>query len=149
MATVQTRVWKAFSPRKLSFEQAERARSLPWEHGSLRRLAKEFGVTPSVIWNIRHGYSYKRPLPQKTYIARVTDGRERYNLGSFRTPEAAQNAIDSFERVNKWPRGSIEKAKGRFRARLSLGAYDTRWAAERAVDRALEVLAMTNPKSIS
>jgi hypothetical protein len=139
MATVQTRVWKA-NPRRLTLEQVERVRALPWERGSLSRLAKEFGVNKTAIWNVRHGLSYKRPWLRKTYIARVTDGQERYSLGSFRTPEAAQNAIDNFKRTNKWPRGAVYRERGRFRARLSLGVYDTRWAAERRCNEALKIL---------
>jgi hypothetical protein len=133
------RVWKK-NFRRLTPEQVDRVRALPWEAGSITRLAKEFGVSPTAIWNIRHGRTYKRPWLAKTYAARVTDHRERYNLGTFRTPEEAQHAIDRFKRTNKWPRGSVEKAKGRFRARLSLGIYDTRHAAEWACSKALEVL---------
>jgi hypothetical protein len=98
-----------------------------------------------VIWNIRHGFAYKRPDLRQTYIARVSDNRERINLGSFLTPEAAQAAIDNYQRSNKWPRGSIEKAKGRYRARLSLGTYDTRWAAEQSCEQALEILGRRSP----
>ena len=113
---------------------------MPWLRGSGVALAREFGVSPTLIHNIRHGLAYKRRLPQRTYWARVTDGRERYSLGPFLTPEAAQDAIDKFPRTNKWPRGSVTREKGRFRARLSLGIYDTRWAADRANDRAIAKL---------
>ena len=115
-------------------------RALPWTHGSGRALAKELGVSPTLIHNIRQGLAYKRDLPEKTYWARVTDGRERYSLGPFLTPEAAQDAIDKFARTNKWPRGSVEREGKRFRARLSLGIYDTRWATERALKRAIAIL---------
>lgn len=138
-ATVQTRTWRQL--RRLTPDQIERVRALPWERGSGRALAKELGVSPTLIYNIRHGLAYKRrELPQKTYVARVTDGSERYSLGSFLTPEAAQNAIDNFARTTKWPRGSVEREGKRFRARLSLGIYDTRWAAERANAQALAKL---------
>jgi hypothetical protein len=99
-------------------------------------------VSQSLISNIRNGLAYKRELPQETYVARVTDGRERYSLGSFLTPEAAQNAMDSFDRTNRWPRGSVEKAKSKFRARLSLGVYETRWAAQNACEKAMARLAV-------
>jgi hypothetical protein len=142
-ATVRIRTW--CQTRRLTPEQADRARALPWERGSGRALAKELGVSPTLIHNIRQGLAYKRPnLPQQTYVARVTDDKERYSLGSFLTPEAAQHAIDKFERTNKWPRGSVERVKGRFRARLSLGIYDTRWAAERANAQALVKLSRTS-----
>jgi hypothetical protein len=141
MASVQTRKWKQLRQRKLTDKQVERARALPWERGSLARLAREFGVTSAVIWNVRHGLTYKRPGLQQTYVVRVTDGGERYSLGTFLTPEAAQHAMDTFKRTNKWPRGSVERQKdGRYRARLSLGVYDTRRAAERVNRTALKIL---------
>jgi hypothetical protein len=135
MATVETRVFKG-TPRKLTPEQVELVKTSPLSCG---RLAKELGVSNATIWKIRHGLSYKHWLTQ-TYVARVTDGNERYSLGSFATPEAAQAAIDNFKRTNKWPRGSIEMAKGRFRARLSLGVYDTRHLAIQACTKAIEKL---------
>jgi hypothetical protein len=141
MATVAIRVWRK-TQRKLTAQQVEQVRALPWERGSLTRLAKEFGVAKSVLSEIRSGLRYKRPGLQQTYVARVTDGRQRYSLGSFLTPEAAQNAIDSFPRTNKWPRGSIYQAGTRYRARLSLGTYVTRREAEQALDRVLKLLAM-------
>ena len=115
-------------------------RALPWTHGSGMALAKELGVSPTLISNIRRGFSYKRELPQQTYSARVTDGRERYSLGAFLTPEAAQDAIDKFARTNKWPRGAVQREGKRYRARLSLGIYDTRWAADRACAAAIAKL---------
>jgi hypothetical protein len=143
-ATVQIRTWRRRAPR-LTPEQADRVRALPWERGSGRALAKELGVGETLIHNIRQGLAYKRPdQPQQTYVVRVTDGSERYSLGSFLTPEAAQDALDKFERRNKWPRGSVERAGKRFRARLSLGIYDTRWAAERANTKALATLSRTS-----
>jgi hypothetical protein len=75
--------------------------ALPWEHGSGRALAREFGVSPTLVSNIRNGFKYKRAQPQQSYWARVTDDRERYSLGPFLTREAAQNAIDRFARTNK------------------------------------------------
>jgi hypothetical protein len=135
---VQVRTWRQL--RRLTAEQTARVRALPWTHGSGRALAKELGVSPTLIHNIRQGLAYKRDLPEKTYWARVTDGRERYSLGAFLTPEAAQDAIDKFARTNKWPRGSVEREGKRFRARLSLGIYDTRWAADRACTAAIAKL---------
>lgn len=141
-ATVQTRTWRRV--RRLTPAQVDKVRALPWRRGSGRALAAELGVAPSLVSNIRRGLAYKREEPQQTYAARVTDGNERYSLGSFLTPEAAQDAIDKFARTNKWPRGSVERAGGpgakRFRARLSLGIYDTRWAAERANTAAIAKL---------
>jgi hypothetical protein len=116
--------------------------ALPWERGSCAALAAEFGVSQALISNIRNGLAYKAEQPQRTYSARVTDGRERYSLGTFLTREAAQNAMDTFQRTNKWPRGSIERAKRKFRARLTLGTFDTRWAAERAINAAMARLEM-------
>jgi hypothetical protein len=140
MASIQSRKWKPLK-RRLTDQQVERIRALPWEHGSLAQLAREFGLTAAAIWNVRRGLTYKRPGPQQTYTARVTDGGERYSLGTFLTPEACQNAIDHFKRTNEFPRGSVERQKdGRFRARLSLGVYDTRWAAEEASRKAIEIL---------
>ena len=137
-ATVHTRHWRR-PTRKLSDQQVARIRALPWEPGA--RLARELGVSPSLVSQIRTGLKYKRALPQQTYYARVTDGSERYSLGSFLTPEAAQNAIDNFKRTNRWPRGSIERTKqGRYRARLSLNTFATRWAAERAIEQAMTAL---------
>jgi hypothetical protein len=144
VATIQTRVWKK-SSRRLTPEQVDRVRAQPWLLGSLRRLAEELGVTPTSIWNIRHGRTYKRSQLTQTYVVRVTDNQERHSLGSFVTPEGARAAIDAFKRTNQWPRGSVEKTKGRFRARLSLGTYDTRWAAERANHRALDILRAAEP----
>jgi hypothetical protein len=107
-------------------------------------LARELKVSVALVSNIRNGLAYKRELPQKTYVARVTDARERYTLGSFLTPEGASNAIDQFQRTNRWPRGSAERSKGgRYRARLSLGIYDTRWAAECACQIAMVRLGAT------
>jgi hypothetical protein len=123
--------------------QVDRVRTEPWL--SLRELATEFGVTAAAIWNIRHGRTYKDCGLTKTYIVRITDNQERYSLGSFTTPEGAQAAIDTFNRINPWPRGSVEKSKGRYRARLSLGTYDTRWAAERVNFRALSILRAADP----
>jgi hypothetical protein len=99
------------------------------------------------VSNIRNGLAYKRALPQRTYVARVTDQRERYSLGSFLTPEAARGAMDQFKRTNTWPRGSVERAKKRFRARLSLGLYDTRWAAQNACQAALAKLSRNTDRS--
>jgi hypothetical protein len=135
MARVETRIFKG-TPRKLTPAQVEFVKTSPL---SGYRLAKNLGVSSNTIWKIRHGLSYKHWL-LATYVARVTDGRERYSLGSFASPEAAQAAIDRFNRTNKWPRGSIEMAKGRFRARLSLGVYDTRHLAVQACARAIEKL---------
>ena len=141
-ATVQVRSWRL--RRRLTPAQVDRIRGLPWERGSCVALARELGVSVALVSNIRHGLAYKRELPQKTYVARVTDGRERYTLGSFLTPEAAANAIDQFKRTNRWPRGSVERSKsGRYRARLSLGIYDTRWAAECACETAIVRLGAT------
>jgi hypothetical protein len=126
--------------RRLTPEQTAQVRALPWTHGSGTALAKELGVSPTLISNIRRGLSYKRELPRQTYVARVTDGNERYSLGSFLTPEAAQDAIDKFARTNKWPRGSVNRVGKRYRARLSLGIYDTRWAADRACTAAIAIL---------
>jgi hypothetical protein len=137
-ATVQTRTWRP-GPH-LTEEQVARIRALPWQHGSGRALANEFGVSPSLISNIRHGLIYKRAPPQQTFVARVTDGNERYSLGSFLTWKAAQDAIDKFERTGRWPRGAVHREGKRFRARLSLGIYDTRWAAENANDAAIAKL---------
>jgi hypothetical protein len=138
-ATVQVRTWRQL--RRLTPEQTARVRALPWLRGSGRALAKELGVSPALISDIRRGLAYKRELPQRTYWARVTDGRERYSLGPFLTPEAAQDAIDKFARTNKWPRGSVERVKGgKYRARLSLGIYDTRWAGDRACAKAIAKL---------
>jgi|SRR6516162_485754 hypothetical protein len=137
-ATVHTRQWRR-PARKLTEPQVARIRALPWE--PCTRLARELGVSPSLVSQIRNGYRYKRALPQQTYYARVTDGSERYALGSFLTPEAAQNAIDNFPRTNRWPRGSIERTKqGRYRARVALNTYATRWAAERAIEKAMTAL---------
>lgn len=141
-ATTQVRTWR--HRRRLTPEQVERVRALPWERGSYAALAQELGVSRTLVWKIRSGLAYKRELPQKTYVARVTDANERYSLGSFLTPEAAQNAIDQFKRTNRWPRGSVERTRGgRYRARLSLGVYDTRWAAERASEIAMVKLGDT------
>jgi hypothetical protein len=52
-------------------------------------------------------------------------------------PEAAQHAIDTFVRVNKWPRGSVERMKTRYRVRLSLGLYQTRYAAKKAIAKTM------------
>jgi hypothetical protein len=139
-ARVQVRTWRR-PPRKLDQAQVARIMALPWEHGSGRALAREFGVSPTLVSNIRNGFDYKRAQPRQTYWARVTDDRERYSLGPFLTPEAAQNAIDRFARTNKWPRGSVERTKGgKVRARLSLGIFETRWAAERAIASAMAKL---------
>lgn len=138
-AAVQVRRWRR-PARRLSADQVARIRALPWERGSAQSLARAFGVSPTLISKIRNGLTYKREQPQQTYVARVTDGQERYSLGSFLTPEAAQNAIDKFRRTNKWPRGSIEPTKTGFRARLSLGVWQTRWAAERAINTAIAKL---------
>jgi transcriptional regulator with XRE-family HTH domain len=137
-ATVQVRTWR--KRRRLTPEQTARVRALPWTRGSGRALARELGVSPTLISDIRRGLAYKRELPQATYVARVTDGNERYALGSFLTPEAAQDAIDKFARTNKWPRGSVERVGKRYRARLSLGIYDTHWAGERACAKAIAKL---------
>lgn len=140
MATVQQRKWTLL--RRLTPEQVDQIRALPWERGSAVRLARELGVSKALISNIRNGLVYKRKeLPQQTYLARVTDQNERYFLGSFLTPEAAQNAINNFPRTSKYGRGSIGKTTtGRYRARLSLGVYQTRRAAEQAIEQALEKL---------
>jgi hypothetical protein len=139
---VQVRSWRR--RRRLTPAQVDRIRALPWQPGSCVKLAQELGVSVALVSNIRNGLAYKRELPQKTYVARVTDGRERYTLGSFLTPEAASNAIDQFQRTNRWPRGSVERSKGgRYRARLSLGIYDTRWAAECACETAMVSLGAT------
>lgn len=138
-AQVLNRPWRR-RPGRLTPEQIRCVRALPWTQGSGQALAKEFGVSPSLISNIRRGLIYKREQPQKTYHARVTDRGERYWLGTFLTADAAQNAIDRFKRSGRWPRGSVERTNatdGRFRARLSLGIYDTRWAAELACARAI------------
>lgn len=131
-AAVKVRVWRR--QRRLTAEQVDRVRALPWERGSGRALARELGVSEPLIHYIRYGLAYKRrDQPQQTYIARATDGGARYSLGSYLTPEAAQNALDKFQRRQKWPRGSVERVKGgRYRARLSLGVYDTQWEADRA-----------------
>jgi hypothetical protein len=128
--------------RRFSAEQVAKIRALPWEKGSGRALAREFGVSGSLISVIRHGYAYKEGLLETGYSIRVTDGRERYSLGPFHTPEAAEHARQQFEmrRSRPWPRGSVERNKGRWRSRLSLGVYDTRWEAEAANRKACEIL---------
>jgi hypothetical protein len=138
-ATVQVRTWRR-PPRKLTPKQIARIMALPWERGSCTALAREFGVSQALISNIRNGLAYKAEQPLRTYSARVTDGRERYSLGTFPTREAAQHAIATFQRTNKWPRGSIERAKRKYRARLTLGTFETRWAAERAIKDAMATL---------
>jgi hypothetical protein len=140
MATVRKREWKP-TKRLLTDEQRDRVLALPWEHGSGAALAREFKVSQTLISQIRNGVTYKRPEVTETYVAVVTSDTERYALGSFRTPEASQNAIDKFRAENQLSGGSIEKTKkGRYRARLKLGTHDTRWAAEAAIKNAKEKL---------
>ena len=87
-------------------------------------------------------------MPQRTYWARVTDGRERYSLGLFLTPEACQNAIDEF-RAPTAGRGQISRTKGgRWRARLEIGTFDTRWAAERSIKAAAPAVKATTAKLV-
>ena len=127
--------------RRLTAEEVARIRALPWETGSGRALAREFGVSPTLVSNIRNGYCYKTPGPVKGYSVRITDGGERYSLAPFRTPEAAENARQQFARTVRWPRGAVYRQKnGRSRARLSLGIYDTRREAERSNERAITLL---------
>jgi transcriptional regulator with XRE-family HTH domain len=136
---VQKRQWKV--KRRLTDEQVARVRARPWARGSTMALARELGMSQSMISQIRSGYRYKRPEMTETYHARVTSGTERYSLGSFGTPEAAENAIAKFREQNPLRSGSIEKTKdGRYRARLGLGTFDTRWAAEREIRKAKSTL---------
>jgi hypothetical protein len=130
--------------RRLTDEQVARVRETPWARGSTVALARDLGVSKGLISQIRNGYAYKRPEITETYNARVTNGNERYSLGSFRTPEAAENAIAKFRDENPSRIGSIEKTKdGRYRARLKLGTFDTRWAAEHEILKAKSALGAT------
>jgi hypothetical protein len=127
--------------RRLTTEQVEKVRRTPWVPGSGAALARELQVSAALISLIRHGYIYKQAVrPRESYYARVTAGGERYWLGTFCSREAAQAAIDNFELVNRWPRGAVVRAKNSYRARLSLGQYDTPHAAERANERAIAAL---------
>jgi hypothetical protein len=140
MATVRKREWLR-PGRILTDAQRDKVLALPWEYGSGAALARELNVSQSLISEIRRGFRYKRPEVKETYVAVVTSDTERYALGSFRTPEASQNAIDKFREQNPLSGGSIEKTKkGRYRARLKLGTYETRWAAETAIKNAKEKL---------
>ena len=97
---------------RLTRRQVAKILEKPWERGSGIELAREFGVVPALISQIRNGMKYKawnEPPPRE---------------------------VESEFRA----RGMVHCADGRFWARLSLGPYDTHLEATRANARAIEKL---------
>jgi len=88
--------WQSHTNAKLTLEQVEHIRSLPYRRGMVKALAEKFGVSTSIVSRVRCGRGYVSAEPKSERLAAAARAAEEAHKGGANWAEIARIVVEVY-----------------------------------------------------